>query len=187
MNIWSLLLILSLQLPVAHAALITYRDDKGTLHVVSSENEIPEQYRNKKKKIADISKRTLIPGQAPVYKQGNAYLVDVDFGKGGVHRMEIDLKHPFTTISPAITSALKLEPVDRATIPTTSGVVARFPMVIVPKMVIGGRAVENLKLISAPDGVEGSSGKLGQNFFASFDVKIDQERNELFLTPKSKK
>jgi hypothetical protein len=178
------LVVAGLLAPESRAALITYRDDNGTTHVVQSEDEIPEQYRSRKKKIS--GKKEFEPGRAPLTKSGNNFFVEADFGAAGVHKMQIDMKVVFTTISPAIQAALKLQKIDRATIETTSGNIAHFPMVNVPKITVAGMPVENLKVVAAADGEDGASGRLGQSFFNRFTVKIDSEREELYLTPKKK-
>jgi len=185
-KILNLLLVFSLP-QSAVAALITYRDDKGTTHVVQSIDEIPEQYRNRTKKISG-SKKEFDLGHASITKVGENYFVEADFGEAGMRRMQIDLKVSFTTISPEIAQALKLPKVDRATIETTSGNTGHFPMVIVPKIVLAGYPVQSLKVVSAPgDGKEGSAGRLGQSFFNAFTVKIDEGNSEIFLIPKKKK
>jgi hypothetical protein len=180
------LVLLALLLATPAPALITYRDEKGTLHAVKSEEEIPEQYRKKTKRLKNTSGSPEIPGIATLTTVKGLQLVDVNVASLGTYKFVVDSKEWVTTVNSEIAGALKLPAVDRATIATYKGTV-KAKMVLLPEISVAGHSVSNVKVAVAEQDPElGAVGRLGASFLNGFDVKIDTEENRLFIEPKKK-
>lgn len=174
----------SLLLASPASALITYRDENGTLHAVKSMEEIPEQYRNKTKQLKDKTKVSGT-GMAPVEKVKENWIVSVDLGTAGTYPFIVDTTEYPSAISSELATALKLNPVDKATIKTFQGV-SHVKMVIVPELSVAGRMVPNFKVpVSNQDPESGAAGRLGRGFLERFDYKLDKENGRLFLNVKT--
>ena len=177
-----LMLLSALLAPAPASAIITYRDENGTLHAVQTEEEIPEQYRSKSKRLND-KQRIMTVGVAPMTKVGNFNLVDVLIGQT-TYRFTVDKEEYTSQISEAIATKLNLQRVDKATVPTYQGP-AKVPMVIVPAITVAGRKHDNFKVAVVPqDPAIGADGKLGKTFLERWDVKIDEANGRLLVEPK---
>ena len=180
----TLSILMALLLTAPASALITYRDENGTLHAVNNEDEIPEQYRKKTKRLKAKGKSGS-DGMAPVEKVNDVFLVNVDLGTHGTYRFIVDTVEFPSTISSEIANSLKLNQVDRSTIKTFQGT-SKVPMVILPEVSVAGRSVINFKIsVANEDPAVGASGRLGRGFLERFDYKLDKENGRLFLHVKT--
>lgn len=163
-------------------AIITYRDETGTLHAVQSEDEIPEQYRPNSKRLNE-KRSSVTVGVAPMTKAGKYNVVEVQIGEK-TYRFTVDKEEFTSQVSSDIATALNLPRVDKATVPTYQGP-ARVPMVILPAITVAGRKQSNFKVAVVPqDPAIGVDGKLGKTFLESWDTKIDEANGRLIVEPK---
>lgn len=186
MKLQTSLILMALLQAMPALALITYRDDKGTLHAVKSEEEIPEQYRSKTKRLKNANAGPDTPGIAPLTSVKGAQLVEVTVASLGTYKFVVDPKEWVTTVNSEIASALNLPIADRATIATYKGTV-KAKMVLIPEITVAGRSASNVKVAIAEQDPElGAAGRLGASFLNGFDIKIDTEESRLFIDPKKK-
>lgn len=187
MTMRSLLIPLALTLLLSAAparALITYKDENGTLHAVKSEDEIPEQYRKKTKRLKDNKAESGAVGILPVTKFKDAWLAEVEVGEAGTFKFLIDPRQYVTVVSPDIAADLKKQRIDNSIIDTPTGV-ARVPMIIVSYVKVAGRALSQIKVAVAQVDLEsGAQGRIGLSFLERFDYKIDEAKGLLILGPK---
>lgn len=164
------------------AGLITYRDDKGTLHVVQSVSEIPEKYRKRTRVIA--SERDSNQAIFKLKGTNGSLLIDVKFGDAGTHPMVLDTGATSTMISKKIAEALKAKPLGYVSIHTASGL-HRVLNVLVPEVSVGQFTVKDLKAVvhDLPSAGE-AQGLLGVDFFNHFRMRLDTSARELHLERK---
>ncbi|MGZ3671918.1 MAG: DUF4124 domain-containing protein, partial [Bdellovibrionota bacterium] len=94
-------LLLLLFSAVALAGVYSYRDEKGTLHAVSTPEEIPEKYRGKEKHLASGESGS---GEVNLKldRDGNSLLIPVSFGGGIEYLMVLDTGASASMISTKI-------------------------------------------------------------------------------------
>ncbi len=166
-------------------ALVTYRDENGTLHAVQSELEIPEQYRkNSKRLINKRSNRSV--GTLPFTKTKDFYLVDVDIEGAGTFKFILDPKMYVSLVSPEIAYVLKKPSIEKATINTFNGAV-KVKLIVMDKISVAGHEVRNFKVgVTDLDPELGASGRLGKSFLDQFKWSADEERGIITIFPPKK-
>ena len=181
------LLILILSSNGTLAGVYTYRDENGTLQAVSSQDEIPEKYRNKSKALS--GPKVEVPAneaEVPLVKLGNSLLVQVNFGAAGNHLMVLDTGASGSMISEKLAERIGGPKGPMVKIRTASGVLLR-PLMEVPETGVAGFKVRNLKMVvnDLPE-KDSVQGLLGVDFLNHFKIRLDTETGSLHLEKKKK-
>lgn len=171
----------------AHAATFSYRDDKGTLHAVSSQDDIPERYRGHEKTLTQ--KSSVNPGEVnlKLERVGNSLLIPVSFGDGVEVLMVLDTGASTSMISTSIAEKLKPAQVGTTKMTTASDTI-EVPIVNLSSVAVKQCAVENLKVmvnnLPKGNGLEQAEGLLGVDFLHHFRMQLDTESGQLHLEKK---
>lgn len=176
-------LIALLALPsLGHAALITYRDEKGTLHAVESENDIPEKYRKGAKSLRGETRDAKLQLQ----KVQGGLLVEVYItGIKGAQKMVVNPDIAQTTSAGFVLGILGESAKVLVPVITEQGE-TKEPFTEVPEITLGGLSVKKVRTKTAEPGVQGAAGVLGADFLGQFNYRLDKEAGELYLEKKTK-
>ena len=167
----------------AMAGVYSYRDEKGTLHAVSSPEEIPEQYRGTEKKLASPESGS---GEVnlKLQRDENSLLIPVSFGAGNEYLMVLDTGASVSMISTQIATKVNPKQVGQGQIATASGIV-RVPVVEMPEVSVRQFTVKHMQITvnDLPLGNR-AQGLLGVDFLNHFRMQIDTETGQLHLERK---
>ncbi len=176
------LLILATMGPLALGGVYSYRDEKGTLHAVSSPDEIPERYRANVKQLSSEES-----GSGDVNlkleREGNSLIIPVSFGAGVEAPMILDTGASVSMISTSLAERLKVKQLGLTQISTASGIV-RVPVVKLPETSVRQFTVRDLRVTvnNLPSGR--AQGLLGVDFLKHFRMQLDSESGQLHLERK---
>jgi predicted aspartyl protease len=179
-------LLIALLLLVASAALagvFSYRDENGTLHAVSSADEIPPQFRGTEKHLQGTESGT---GEVnlKLERDHNSLLIPVTFGAAGEVLMVLDTGASVSMINSTIAEKAKAKQVGLTMIGTAGGNV-KVPVVVMPETSVKQFTVKDLKITvnNIPVGSR-AQGLLGVDFLNHFRMQLDTETGQLHLERK---
>lgn len=168
---------------VARAGVYSYRDENGTLHAVSSPDDIPAQYRGKEKQLSGAESGS---GEVNIKleREGNSLLVPVSFGAGNEYLMILDTGASVSMISNRIAEKIKARQTGMLRISTANGLV-QVAQVEVPEISLRQFTVRNLRItVNDMHGGSRAQGLLGLDFFNHFRIQLDSETGQLHLERK---
>ncbi|HEY8278674.1 MAG TPA: retropepsin-like aspartic protease [Bdellovibrionota bacterium] len=170
----------------AGAGLFSYKDKNGTLHAVTSEDQIPEEYKAKSRKVSSSTESTA-PSKDLTLKlerEGNTLLIPVRFGDAGEFLMILDTGAGMTMISKEIAHKVKAKQIGTQEIATASDRL-HMPQVVLPEVSVKQFTVRNMAVTVNDLPVRGrAQGLLGLDFLNHFKMSIDSATGQLHLEKK---
>jgi clan AA aspartic protease (TIGR02281 family) len=191
-------LILFLALAPGYAEIYKWVDGNGRVHFTDTIASIPLEYRDRIEEKVSLPPKPLrvtlerpamtptpapSPYAVPLWRDGNAMLVDALVGGAVRARLLLDTGAEFTVLSTATAQRLALNLSNAAVIPLRSASGVFFaPIIKVQSITVGEAAVYDVEAI-VHDATPGLDGLLGMSFLDNFLVTISMSSGRLLLTP----
>jgi clan AA aspartic protease (TIGR02281 family) len=191
-----------LSMPV-HAKIFKWTDRSGKSHFTDNISAIPPEYRDQ---VEQRTSKTLPsqpapqmslyrepetagPGQryaVPLYRTGNAMLVDVILDGFLKTRLFVDTGATLTVISEDLAKRLSLN-LDQAAVVPLQSASGRFlaPLKKLRAIEVGGAVVRDVDVVVHDIGTPGMSGLLGMSFLDHFQVTVNAAAGVMILTTAS--
>ncbi len=198
---WVSLIFIFFLAGVAHAALFSWKDDKGQLHVTDNYSNVPPEYRKQSGRIKTFESKPApaFPEKAKSSRQSefeipllpggeNHFLVEVVINGRGKARLLLDTGASMITLNRSVARRLGLDVLSAPKIPfSTAGGKVEMPLVALDLVDVSGASARLVETAINPMDMGGIDGLLGMSFLSNFKFEIDQIHSRLVLRPLSDK